>query len=145
MPDIIPTGPEAVAGGAPSRPLPPLPLYPSLFQVNTRVRLRGLEARLGRPATLDDIPDAELDRIAAQGFDWAYFLGVWSTGEAGRADLAQPTRSGGTSSRRCSATSRSATSAARASPSPPMPRIRRLAATQRWSGYGSGCAGAACG
>ena len=30
------------------------------------------------------MPDAELDRIAAQGFDWVYFLGVWSTGEAGR-------------------------------------------------------------
>jgi hypothetical protein len=46
--------------------------------------LRELEARLRRPATLDDIPDAELDRIAEQGFDWVWFLGVWSTGEAGR-------------------------------------------------------------
>ena len=43
--------------------------YPSLFQVNTRVRLSELTAELGRPATLDDIPDAELDRLAADGFD----------------------------------------------------------------------------
>ena len=30
------------------------PRYPSLFQVNTRVRLSELSAALGRPATLDD-------------------------------------------------------------------------------------------
>jgi hypothetical protein len=84
MPDIAPTGPEAAAGEASARSLPGLPLYPALYQLNTRVRLRELEAGLGRPATLDDIPDAELDRIAAQGFDWLYCLGVWSTGEAGR-------------------------------------------------------------
>src|ERR671933_1902527 len=79
MPDITPiTGPVTAAGELP-RP----PLYPALFQLNTRVRLRALEDMLGRPATLDDIPDAELDHIAAQGFDWLYCLGVWSTGEAG--------------------------------------------------------------
>ena len=44
----------------------PTPRYPSLFQVNTRVRLSELSAALGRPATLDDIPDAELDRLAAR-------------------------------------------------------------------------------
>lgn len=38
----------------------------------------------GRPATLDDVDDASLDRIAASGFDWIYLLGVWQTGEAGR-------------------------------------------------------------
>jgi glycosidase len=70
--------------GAVLRDLPRLPLYPSLFQLNTRGRLREIEATLGRPATLDDIPDAELDRIAGQGFDWVYLLGVWSTGAAGR-------------------------------------------------------------
>ena len=60
------------------------PRYPSLFQVNTRVRLSELAAALGRPATLDDIPDAELDRLAADGFDFVWFLGVWQTGEAAR-------------------------------------------------------------
>ena len=58
--------------------------YPSLFQVNTRVRLWELSQELGRPATLDDVPDAELDGLAADGFDLVWFLGVWQTGETGR-------------------------------------------------------------
>ena len=62
----------------------PPPFYPALFQINTRVRLAELAATLGRKATLDDIPDAELDRLAADGFDFVWFLGVWQTGEAAR-------------------------------------------------------------
>jgi hypothetical protein len=58
--------------------------YPALYQVNTRVWLTELAGRLGRPATLDDVPDAELDRLAALGFDWVWFLGVWQTGLAGQ-------------------------------------------------------------
>jgi hypothetical protein len=61
------------------------PLYPSLFQINTRVWLTELSRRLERPATLDDIPDAELDRLAHLGFDWIWMLSVWQTGPAGRA------------------------------------------------------------
>ena len=38
------------------------PLYPSLYQINTRVWLTELSRILGRRATLDDIPDTELDR-----------------------------------------------------------------------------------
>jgi hypothetical protein len=60
------------------------PRYPALFQVNTRVRLSELAAARGRKATLDDVPDAELDRLAADGFDLVWFLGVWQTGEAAR-------------------------------------------------------------
>jgi hypothetical protein len=56
--------------------------YPSLYQVNTRVWLTGLAKSLGRPATLDDIPDAELDRLAEMGFDWVWFLSIWQTGPA---------------------------------------------------------------
>ncbi len=59
-------------------------VHPSLYQVNTRVWLTSLSATLGRPATLDDIPDSELDRLAATGFDWVWFLSVWQTGAAGR-------------------------------------------------------------
>ena len=33
-------------------------------------------------ATLDDIPDAELDRLAGMGFDWIWLLSVWQTGPA---------------------------------------------------------------
>ena len=61
-----------------------IPHYPSLFQINTRVRLTELSAALGRPATLDDITEAELDELASDGFDLVWFLGVWQTGEAAR-------------------------------------------------------------
>jgi hypothetical protein len=60
------------------------PTYPSLYQVNTRVLLTDLSRRLRRHATLDDVPDTELDRLARSGFDWVWFLGVWQTGPAGR-------------------------------------------------------------
>ena len=56
--------------------------YPSLYQVNTRVWLTELSDRLGRRATLDDIPDDDLDHFAAQGFDWIWMLSVWQTGLA---------------------------------------------------------------
>jgi hypothetical protein len=62
----------------------PTPRYPALFQINTRVWLSELAAALGRKATFDDIPDADLDRLAADGFDLVWFLGVWQTGAAAR-------------------------------------------------------------
>lgn len=67
------------------------PLYPSLYQINTRVWLGELSRKTGRPVTLDDIPDEALDRIAGLGFDWVWLLGVWQTGEAARRiSLTQP-------------------------------------------------------
>ena len=60
------------------------PRYPSLYQVNTRVHLTEIGRRLGRKATLDDVPDDELDRWASLGFDWVWLLSVWRTGEAAR-------------------------------------------------------------
>jgi glycosidase len=58
--------------------------YPSLYQINTRVWLTELARARGRRATLDDIADVELDRLAGTGFDWVWLLSVWSTGPAGR-------------------------------------------------------------
>ena len=60
------------------------PIYPSLYQLNTRVWLTELSRQLGRPTALDDIPDSALDRLAQMGFDWIWLLSVWSTGPAGR-------------------------------------------------------------
>ncbi|HTU02768.1 MAG TPA: hypothetical protein VMG58_13160, partial [Candidatus Sulfotelmatobacter sp.] len=60
------------------------PLAPSLYQINTRVWLTELARTLGRPATLDDTPDVELDRLAGMGFDWVWLLSVWRTGAAGQ-------------------------------------------------------------
>src|SRR5262245_34622790 len=59
-------------------------LYPSRYQINTRVWLTELTKQLGRQATLDDVPDSELDRLADLGFDWVWFLSVWQTGPAGQ-------------------------------------------------------------
>lgn len=58
--------------------------YPSLYQINTRARIRDLSQKLGRQATLDDFPDQELELLAKKGFDWIWFLGVWQTGVVGR-------------------------------------------------------------
>ena len=61
------------------------PRYPALYQINTRVWLTELSRTLGKRATLDDIPDAELDRLAELGFDWVWLLSVWQTGPAAQA------------------------------------------------------------
>jgi hypothetical protein len=59
-----------------------LPAQPSLYQINTRVWLAELSKSLARAATLNDIPDPELDRLAEMGFDWIWLLSVWQTGPA---------------------------------------------------------------
>ena len=58
--------------------------HPLIYQVNTRVWLTDLSKTLGRSATLDDIPDADLNRLVRMGFDWVWFLSVWQTGPAGQ-------------------------------------------------------------
>lgn len=60
------------------------PMYPSLYQVNTRVWMTELSEQLGRRATLDDIPDSALDNFKDLGFDWIWFLSVWQTGKIGQ-------------------------------------------------------------
>jgi len=49
-------------------------------------------SRGARKATLDEIPDAELDRIAKLGFDWVWLLSVWQTGEMARQIIANDSR-----------------------------------------------------
>ena len=61
-----------------------MPRYPSCYQVNTRVWLMEISHKLGRTATLDDIPDTELECLKESGFDWMWFLSVWQTGAAGQ-------------------------------------------------------------
>ncbi|MBI5507255.1 MAG: alpha-amylase [Deltaproteobacteria bacterium] len=56
---------------------------PALYEINLRVLLFELGRELGRPATLDDIPDAYLDRVASLGCDWIWLLGIWQTGAHG--------------------------------------------------------------
>jgi glycosidase len=67
------------------------PRYPALYQINTRAWLYELGATLGRPATLEDVSDASIEQIAADGFDWVWLLGIWQTGDAGhQVSLSQP-------------------------------------------------------
>ncbi len=65
--------------------MPHMPSDRLLYQVNTRVLMRATSARLGRQASLDDVPDAALHALRALGFDWLWMLGVWRTDAAGRA------------------------------------------------------------
>jgi hypothetical protein len=58
--------------------------YPSIYQVNTRVWLQTLSAKYGKAITLANVPEEELQRIAALGFDWIWLLGVWRTSDLGR-------------------------------------------------------------
>lgn len=58
--------------------------HPSLYQVNTRVWLNEWSGKINRKATLDDIPDEELDQWAERGFSWIWLLSVWETGMAAR-------------------------------------------------------------
>lgn len=62
----------------------PAATFPSLYQINTRVWITELSLRIGRPASLDHIPDAELDQLAGAGFDWVWLLSVWQTGKVGQ-------------------------------------------------------------
>jgi hypothetical protein len=57
--------------------------HPSIYQINTRVLLHEVGLACGRPATLDDVSDAFLDDVVANGFRWVWPLGVWQTGPVG--------------------------------------------------------------
>ncbi len=107
------------------------PRYPSLYQINTRVWLTELSGALGRRATLDDIPDAELDRLAELGFDWVWLLSVWQTGPAAQA-ISRANRRGVVSSRRRCRTSGTTTSPAPGLPSIATPSIAIWAGWRRW-------------
>lgn len=58
--------------------------YPSIYQINTRVWLNSLSTKCGRPISLANVPDEELQRIAMLGFDWLWLLGVWRTSDLGK-------------------------------------------------------------
>ena len=55
---------------------------PILYQLHTRDWLTHFSKPDAPLCHLDEVPDDELDRLAALGFDWIYLLGVWQTGEA---------------------------------------------------------------
>jgi hypothetical protein len=53
--------------------------------VSSRLQAAALGRTRRRPAaTLEDVSDAALERISADGFNWVWLLGGWQTGGAGR-------------------------------------------------------------
>lgn len=56
-----------------------------LYELNVRTWVHERGAELGRPATLDDLPDAWLEHLAEHGFTWLYLMGLWPTGPLSRA------------------------------------------------------------
>lgn len=58
------------------------PEAPRIYEINTRVWLAEQQRRAGRRLTLAQIPDTELDALAAHGFDGVWLMGVWSIGAA---------------------------------------------------------------
>ena len=59
------------------------PRYPSIYEINTWVRLAELSASRGTSVTLSSVPAAEWDAIAAHGFDAVWLMGVWERSPAG--------------------------------------------------------------
>lgn len=56
---------------------------PLLYELPARPLVARLSDQLGRPASLADVPDEEIDRLAALGFDHIWLMGVWDTGTVG--------------------------------------------------------------
>ncbi len=65
-------------------PFSNLRTHPHLYEINTWTWLEGLSAKAGRRITLAEAPDTEWDRIARDGFDIVWLMGVWQRSEESR-------------------------------------------------------------
>jgi hypothetical protein len=59
--------------------------YPVVFEINTWVWLAELGRAEGRAVTLGTVPQGEIERMAAYGFDAVWLMGVWERSPAARA------------------------------------------------------------
>jgi hypothetical protein len=57
--------------------------HPALYEIFTRLWLSELSHVAGRRLTLAEVPDEELDRLAALGFEYVWLMGAWTLGELG--------------------------------------------------------------
>ncbi|MFF0739681.1 alpha-amylase [Streptomyces sp. NPDC004111] len=62
-----------------------LPAQPVVHEVNTRVWLREIQHRTGRPTGLGDVPKDAWDAITPHGVDAVWLMGVWERSPLGRA------------------------------------------------------------
>lgn len=60
-----------------------LPSHPLIYEINTWPWLAALGDGVHAPTPLDEVPDAEWDRIAALGMDAVWLMGVWERSPAG--------------------------------------------------------------
>jgi hypothetical protein len=58
--------------------------HPLLFEINVRLLLSRLRTTMSPTATLNDVPDAQLDEWRDAGYDAVWLMGVWQTGEMSR-------------------------------------------------------------
>jgi Alpha amylase, catalytic domain len=59
------------------------PRYPTIYEINTWVWLSELSVKTGSAVTLDSVPAAQWDALAAHGFDAVWLMGVWERSPAG--------------------------------------------------------------
>ena len=62
--------------------MPGWPASPTVYEINTWVWLSELGVAAGRPLSLGEVPDQELERIAGYGFDGVWLMGVWQRSPA---------------------------------------------------------------
>jgi hypothetical protein len=60
-----------------------LPARPTVYELNTAVWLTRLGGGDGRPLRLDEVPEAQWDRLAALPVDAVWLMGVWARSPAG--------------------------------------------------------------
>lgn len=52
-------------------------MFPLVYEINTRVWLRNLTEKYGRPVTLGNVPEEEFLFFGSCGFDYVWLMGVW--------------------------------------------------------------------
>jgi glycosidase len=60
------------------------PKYPTVYEINAWVWLSELSRAHGRPLTLGDVPQTELERLADYRFDALWLMGVWERSPGAR-------------------------------------------------------------
>jgi Alpha amylase, catalytic domain len=60
-----------------------LPRRPTVYEINTAVRLERLGRERGRPLTLGEVPGSEWDALAALRVDAVWLMGVWERSPEG--------------------------------------------------------------
>jgi glycosidase len=64
--------------------LPALRKHPQLYEINLWPWLDRLSLETKQQVTIGSIPDSELDKLQALGFDLVYMMGMWTRSRVGR-------------------------------------------------------------